>query len=970
MYVGNNTTEQDSLLGGIESLGTGVEQKLCPSLDDITFGDDIRKPDKIYKATLNDIIGIITNPANKEVIAYLRTRPTKEERNKLKLGLKYFLMGKFNGRRSNESMEYMVGMVLDYDNVLRQAALRQAQGDPFHFIQEMMPKLKNVWAAYVSPSGTGIKVIVLFDRLVKDIEEYRLIYNWVQRLYDDALGLVSDKTSDPARASYISYDMNMYVNPKPERLKVDDVLDCVKVREVTSLVKAIDKHDSESRHSKLDLELLSCACASSSSVEKNDGQGDSWADALSAVTHLCQQVIDYPDWIKSGMAIYTGFEDRGKELWDMFLDNPNYNQSQRDLDMHWRSFSNASSVSLKSLFFIAQKYGWVNPQPPNPVAPLMRQDEYLTTAYTDKGLVTLSLSSRAQSMDEMSEQDRRVQGFDCAQPDTTSQNRQLELHTDDDTQCLCDSESLNSKKGNSVENILRQAQDDSAETVLHSNCEENRINAVLQTEDDTQCLCDSESLNSKKENSVENILRQAQDDRENAVLQTSKAFINYKDMMSLFGRVENVPVEVDRLPLFLQDYLALADRITDAQTGAKLTSILPVIAANIGNRVYMDNNGGRVFCNVWSVIIGPSTVSRKTTVLNLAKSTMQPFEESLEKLSNKEFERETIVLSNVTSAKLLSLMSQNPNRLFFHNEISAFLSEMSKLWNQGMKQKITEIFDGVSNSNMNMDRCERIKNPALSLLAASTEGWFYTQLSGKTEQLSGFMQRVLYCIISDIDIRKLNFAYKDTSEYREELYKYESIYSLFRAIPLTFRLRPEQAALEYRNSVYQEKLKDIYAMHNDAIMSYYSRIYDGYWYKFCMMITLFKTSARLKYALEHDTVSEYFIANTVTEATAIEAMYMCDYYFNNTLPLMKMMSEQDKLSGERKLVEILCHKFEGRAAHTELMQYAHFDKKEMNSKIDTLLDMEVISVETGSGKNHKPVRIYVLDPDIMANQSK
>jgi len=437
--------------------------------------------------------------------------------------------------------------------------------------------------------------------------------------------------------------------------------------------------------------------------------------------------------------------------------------------------------------------------------------------------------------------------------------------------------------------------------------------------------------------------------------------------MSVFSRVKNIPLEPERLPRFLKNYLELADKVTDANPGAKLTAFLTVIACNIGNRVYMNNIGGRVFCNIWSIIIGPSSVSRKTTVLGLARSTMHPFEEELDKLNVKDFEKETIWLSNVTSAKLLSLLSTNPNRLFFHNEISGFLGEMSKQYNQGMKQKITEIFDGVSVSNLNMERCERIKNPALSILAASTESWFYPQLGSKSEQLSGFMQRFLYCIINDINIRELNFDYVDTSEYREEFHKYEAVYKLFRSLPLSFRLKAGDKALEFRNGIYKERMIDIFELHNDPIMSYYSRIYDGYWYKFCILITLFKTIEQLKHAFEMDSIPEYFEANYVTEETAQEAMYLCDYYFNNTLPLMKLMSEQNKLSGERKLVEILGNKFEGKASHSELMQYAHFDKKEMNSKIETLIEMEVIRVETGVGKNNKAVKFYVLDPQIMEN---
>ena len=455
-----------------------------------------------------------------------------------------------------------------------------------------------------------------------------------------------------------------------------------------------------------------------------------------------------------------------------------------------------------------------------------------------------------------------------------------------------------------------------------------------------------------------------------ASVDTKNAFLNYKELMSVFARVENIPLDREQLPRFLQSWLNLADKVTDASPGAKLTAFLAVLGVNIGNRVYMNNIGGRIFPNIWAVIIGPSSVSRKTTVLNLARSTMQRFADGLDGLSAKDYEREEIWLSNVTGAKLLSLLSINPNRLFFHNEISGFLAEMAKQYNQGMKQKITELYDGVSVTNLNMERCERIKNPALSILAASTESWFYMQLGSRTEQLSGFMQRFIYCIISDVDVRGLNFDYVDNALYREDFEGYESIYKVFRAIPMTFRLKASDAALSWRTAEYKERMVNTYELHNDPVMSYFTRIYDGYWYKFCILITLYQNVVELHDAMADNRTAEFFEALLVTQKTAMEAMYLCDYYFNNTLPLMKIMSEQDHLAGERKLVDILCKRFNGRASHSELMQYAHFDKKTMNGIIDTLLEMEVVRVEAGIGKTNKTIRVYVLDPDIMQGLQK
>lgn len=84
---------------------------------------------------------------------------------------------------------------------------------------------------------------------------------------------------------------------------------------------------------------------------------DNWQKAERIVSLLAQLRIDYTDWVKVGMSLYAGFGEQGKYLWDYFLSNPHYHDSQRTIDAHWRSFHSVNRVTLGSLFFIAGKYG-------------------------------------------------------------------------------------------------------------------------------------------------------------------------------------------------------------------------------------------------------------------------------------------------------------------------------------------------------------------------------------------------------------------------------------------------------------------------------------------------------------------------------------------------------------------------------------------------------------------------------------
>jgi len=75
------------------------------------------------------------------------------------------------------------------------------------------------------------------------------------------------------------------------------------------------------------------------------------------VERLAQVVIPYSDWIRVGMALYSGFGEDGKELWQLFLANPHYRDTQREMDAHWRSFRRVRSISLETLFYLGGKYG-------------------------------------------------------------------------------------------------------------------------------------------------------------------------------------------------------------------------------------------------------------------------------------------------------------------------------------------------------------------------------------------------------------------------------------------------------------------------------------------------------------------------------------------------------------------------------------------------------------------------------------
>ncbi len=231
--------------------------------------------------------------------------------------------------------------------------------------------------------------------------------------------------------------------------------------------------------------------------------------------------------------------------------------------------------------------------------------------------------------------------------------------------------------------------------------------------------------------------------------------MSHSDLMDVFGMYTPTELCIDKLCPSMQQYVKTCMQYTDAKPGFLLTAWLPFVAVNISNKAYMYNNSSKIYANIWSCIIGPSSVSRKSTSLTYASYTIKPHEAEMLNKPVKEYEQGTLVLNGTTLSKLMTYLSMNPGRVFLHHEISSWLNEMNKPYNAGYRQIITELFDGVNRTISNRDRTEKIVEPSLSIASATTEGWLFRYLTDSVDQMSGFMQRMLFYVVKNVDLNSL-----------------------------------------------------------------------------------------------------------------------------------------------------------------------------------------------------------------------
>ncbi|MCB5246758.1 MAG: hypothetical protein LHW57_01865, partial [Candidatus Cloacimonetes bacterium] len=139
---------------------------------------------------------------------------------------------------------------------------------------------------------------------------------------------------------------------------------------------------------------------------------------------------------------------------------------------------------------------------------------------------------------------------------------------------------------------------------------------------------------------------------------------------------------------------------------------------------------------------------------------------------------------------------------------------------------------------------------------------------------------------------------------------------------------------------------------------------------FCAIFTLVEAWDELDAAIKSGSCEAFFEGLRVPEESAAQCLYLCDFYFANTIPFLEIVSEQDKLSGGRKIVEILVNKYNGKARHSQLMNTSQMKKREFRETIESLIDREAITVETYRSSQGNPGRMYVLSPHIIESWNK
>jgi DNA-binding TFAR19-related protein (PDSD5 family) len=143
--------------------------------------------------------------------------------------------------------------------------------------------------------------------------------------------------------------------------------------------------------------------------------------------------------------------------------------------------------------------------------------------------------------------------------------------------------------------------------------------------------------------------------------------------------------EYENLPqTFLDDYVEWGVEATDATPQYHELSGAILLSAILADGIHVKTSFGKIIPNLWGLILGESTLTRKTTAMRMAMDFVT------------ELDSECLLATSGSVEGILTGLSERPNKvsMFFRDEVAGFFGEMQrKDYLSGMPEALAHLYD-------------------------------------------------------------------------------------------------------------------------------------------------------------------------------------------------------------------------------------------------------------------------------------
>lgn len=389
--------------------------------------------------------------------------------------------------------------------------------------------------------------------------------------------------------------------------------------------------------------------------------------------------------------------------------------------------------------------------------------------------------------------------------------------------------------------------------------------------------------------------------------------------------------ELPELPTgFFRDYMDFGIKMSYAYPAYHFGAALAIVSMVAGRKVCMESTAGKIYPNVFVMIVGQTSISGKSTACDLAyKNFFGLIQQDgiIEDLTKK-----------MSPQGLLQRLSRCASRFWYYDECSEFFSDIQNRWAESLESIMCSVYDGRSVSyglseGKGKTSEYRADNVFLSCLWNTTDGEMESRASWSAVT-NGFIPRwMFFWCQTETKPRKNRSITDDDIGLRISLeQKIQRLRSNLLKIPgedmIKFRTNDLIESWRLEDTLHHLKKED--ELHRIATARL---VPQGY--KIAILLSLMDETLPIE-------AGTYPILLNIPDQHAKLAIRICEEYLRPRLMHVIEMSRDNDTKNYQAMVTRALKKLGGAAKKSQIIRETRINRKNFDETIDSLIEAEVI----------------------------
>jgi hypothetical protein len=236
-------------------------------------------------------------------------------------------------------------------------------------------------------------------------------------------------------------------------------------------------------------------------------------------------------------------------------------------------------------------------------------------------------------------------------------------------------------------------------------------------------------------------------------VEVCRAFVTYNERVNAVSfpgadindlMTEEEEKEAAKQEGFVERYIEWASSLGDAATQYHQAGAFTILSALLSGRVTLPTSYGPVVPNLWFMILGDTTLTRKTTAMDIATDLLM------------EVDPDAILATDGSVEGLMQQLSTRPKRpsIFLRDEFSGLLEMITKKdYYAGMAEVLTKLYDGKMQKRVLRKEEIVVRHPILLIFAGGIRNRVQGLLTHEHVS-SGFIPRFIF-VTAESDTSRL-----------------------------------------------------------------------------------------------------------------------------------------------------------------------------------------------------------------------